>query len=183
MKWKLLNSTPLFSESFFKLRSDRCQLPDGRIMPKYFVLEFSDWVNILPVTPNGRLLMVRQYRQASGLIHLEIPGGSLDPRLNETPEQGALREMEEETGFTSSNIIHVGSHYPNPALQNNRMHTFLALNAVKVRAPQWDEFEAMELYECSVEQLQKHILDGDVSHSLMLASLFLCLQRLKKENP
>ncbi len=171
MDWKILESTELFTSGLFQLRSDRCQLPDGRIMPRYYVLSFPDWVNILPVLPNGDVLLVRQYRHASGLEHLEVPGGSMDPGANETPEEAARREMLEETGFDSHNIIKVGSHYPNPALQNNQMHTYIAFDSFFAQETQLDEFEDLSLYTCSLEQLKKHLQNGDINHSIMMASL------------
>ena len=74
MKWKTLESKELFSSGLFQLKSDRCQLPDGRVMPRYYVMDFPDWVNIIPVTEQGEIILVEQYRHASGEIHLELPG-------------------------------------------------------------------------------------------------------------
>ncbi len=181
MKWKTLESTPLFSSGLLNLRSDRCQLPDGRIMPRYFVLDFPDWVNILPVTAKGELVLIKQYRHGSGLVHLEVPGGSLDPKSNESAIFGARREMLEETGYDSQEIIELGFHYPNPALQSNRMWTYIALNSHKTQDTQWDEFEDMELYLCSLDQLKAHIKNGEVNHSLMLASIMMCLNYLENK--
>ena len=182
MKWKSLESTEIFSSGIFKLSSEKCELPDGRVMEKYFVMDFPDWVNILPITPDGQVILVKQYRHASGEVHLEVPGGSMDPRLKESPEEGARREMLEETGYDSSRIISVGAHYPNPALQTNRMHTFLALDCELTQDQQLDPFEELELYFCSLEALQEHLKKGDITHSIMIASIALCLNYLK-ENP
>ncbi len=181
MKWKILESKSLFSSGLFNLRSDRCELPDGRVNPRYFVLDFPDWVNILPITKTGEVILIKQYRHASGLVHLEIPGGSLDPKLNESVLEAARREMLEETGYDSDQIIDVGSHYPNPALQSNRVHTFLALNAEVKQGTDFDEFEDIELVVCDLKQLKKSIENGEINHSLMMASLMLCLKHLEKK--
>ena len=183
LSWKVLESKELFSSGIFKLRSDRCELPDGRVMPRYFVMEFPDWVNVLPVTKDGQVILVKQYRHASGQVHLEIPGGSMDPRLTESPEAGARREMLEETGYDSSQMELVCSHYPNPALQNNRMHTYIAFDCEKVAEQKFDEFEDLELYFCSIEKLEEHLLNGDISHSIMIASIATALSHLKSKNP
>lgn len=181
MKWKRLESTDIFSSGLFRLRSDRCELPDGKIMPRYFVLDFPDWVNILPVTKDNQVILLKQYRHASGQIHLEIPGGSLDPHRNESTEEGARREMIEETGYNSKEIVKVSCHYPNPALQSNQTHTYIAYNCEKVQEQNLDPFEDLELYFCSVEQLEKHFYSGDFDHSIMLASLAGIIPLLRKK--
>jgi ADP-ribose pyrophosphatase len=180
MSWKVLKTTPLFSSGVFSLRSDRCQLPDGRVMDKYYVMEFPDWVNVLPVLPDGDLLLIDQYRHASGLSHLEIPGGSMDPGSSETPEQAARRELLEETGFDSNEIVPVFSHYPNPALQNNQMHTFIAFNCTQVQEPTFDEFEDLSAHRCSLSDLQNYLEQGRITHSLMIASILLAMPLIKK---
>lgn len=180
MKWKVLSSENVFSSGFFRIQSDRCELPDGRVMPRYYVMSFPDWVNILPITKDGQVLLVRQYRHASGKVHLEIPGGSLDPQAQESTQEGARREMLEETGYDSTNIVKVLSHYPNPALQSNQMHTYIAFNCAKTQEPQLDPFEDLELYQCSLDRLEEHLLSGDIDHSLMIAAVTQALAYLKK---
>ena len=179
MSWKILQTKEIFSSGLFRLRSDKCQLKDGRIMPRYYVMDFPDWVNILPVTDAGQVVLVKQYRHASGREHLEVPGGSLDPRLKESVVEGARREMLEETGYDSKSIVHVGSHYPNPALQSNQMHTYIAYNCFKAQEQNLDEFEELELYFCSIERLKQHLFDGDIDHSIMVASISMALSHLE----
>lgn len=180
MKWKVLKSKELFSTGLFKLRTDECELPDGRIMPRYFVMDFPDWVNVFPVTQSGEVLLLKQYRHASERMHIEIPGGSTDPHRGETVEQAALRELLEETGYDSKNLVKVGTHYPNPAMQSNRMHSYVALDCEKVSEPDLDPYEDLELYPCSIEQVEKHLTNGDIDHTIMVASIHQALNYLKK---
>lgn len=180
MIWKILESKSLFKSGIFELRSDKCELPDGRIMPRYFVMDFPDWVNVVPVTPDNEIIMVKQYRHASKKIHLEVPGGSIDPHRNESNLEGARRELLEETGYDSDQVELVMSHYPNPALQSNQMHTYLARNCKKVQEQSLDEFEDLELYFCSLERLEKHLKDGDIDHTIMIASIAKAIEILKK---
>jgi 8-oxo-dGTP pyrophosphatase MutT (NUDIX family) len=178
MTWKVLSTNKLFSSGLFTLKSEKCELPDGRVMPRYYVMDFPDWVNILPITKNGEVILVKQYRHASKREHLEVPGGSMDPSLQESFLEGARREMLEETGYDSKNIVSIGSHFPNPALQSNRMHTFIAFDCEKVQEQNLDEFEDLSLYFCSLEKLKDHLINGDVDHSIMIASISKALQYL-----
>lgn len=181
MKWKVLESTPIFSSGLFNLRSDRCQLSDGRVMPRYFVMDFPDWVNVVPVTKQGQVILVKQYRHASAEFHLELPGGSLDPRLKESIQAGARREMLEETGYDSNDIVQVASHYPNPALQSNQMHTFIAYDCKEVGAQNLDEFEELTLHFCSIAELESYLVTGKINHSIMMASIARALPILKQK--
>jgi 8-oxo-dGTP pyrophosphatase MutT (NUDIX family) len=178
--WKVLASIELFKTAFFRLRSDRCQLPDGRVMPNYYVMEFTDWVNIVPITSEGQVLAIKQYRHGSGRVHLEVPGGTLDPRFPEDPEVAGQRELLEETGYTSTRWIKCGVHFPNPALQSNRLHTYLALDCLKVSEPHLDPFEDLALEPFALSELQKKLEDGEFSHSLIMASVILALPKLRE---
>ncbi len=88
--------------------------------------------------------------------------------------------MLEETGYDSKNFVKVCSHYPNPALQSNQMHTFIAYDCAKVQEQNLDEFEDLDLYFCSIEKLEEHLLQGDIDHSIMIASVAQALNHLKK---
>lgn len=179
-RWKILESEELLKAGFFRLRRDRCEMPDGRVMPGYYVMEFTDWVNILPIDESGCVIAIEQFRHGSGHTHLEIPGGSLDPRADKEPLSAAKRELLEETGYVSDEWILCGSHYPNPALQNNRLHTFLALDCRYQQPPELDPYEDLKVSAFSVAQLQERLEKGDFSHSLITASITLTLPKLRE---
>ena len=172
-KWEVLKSQITMTAGFFKLRIDECKLPDGRVMPRYHVMEFPDWVNIVPVTDDGQMVMVRQYRHASGEEFLEIPGGGTDPRQQEDPRVGGERELLEETGFEAREWVNCGFQYPNPALQNNRMHVFLALGCHKVSEPKLDPFEDLTVELKPVSEVMRLWEQGHFKHSLISSSLGL----------
>lgn len=179
MKWKILDSKELLKLGFFRLRDDRCELPDGRVMPHYYVIEFADWVNVVPITTDHQVVAVEQFRHGSDLVHLEIPGGSMDPRKNEEPQAAGARELREETGYASEKWIYCGFHYPNPALQNNRMHTFLALDCKKVAEQDLDPYEDLTVKTFPASELAKKLDAGEFTHSLIAASVALALPRLR----
>ncbi len=161
-----------------RFKIDRCELPDGRVMPKYYVMEFPEWVNVVPVTDEGKIVLVEQYRHAIGEWHLEIPGGSTEPGSKEDPKKAALRELAEETGYVPEDIRLIGVHAPNPAMQNNRMHTYIAYGCKKMHEPTPDEFEDLKVITVTVPELIDMIFKGEISHSVVVASILYALPAL-----
>jgi ADP-ribose pyrophosphatase len=178
--WTKLNTEEIFKTSFFRFRKDEARLPNGKICPRYYVMDFPDWVNVVPVTSDGRLILIKQYRHAVEQVCLEIPGGSLDPRANETPEKAGLRELVEETGYVPAEMVLLGSHLPNPALQSNKLWTYLALGCEKKHEQKLDEYEDIEVLTASIEEAFGLVRDGSINHSLMIASLHLAQFHLFK---
>jgi ADP-ribose pyrophosphatase len=178
-KWKVLKSNQVFQSGFFRLRVDECELPDQRVMPRYYVMEFPDWVNVVPVTDDGQMILIDQYRHGAGLDFLEIPGGSSHSG-GEDPLVAGQRELLEETGYEAREWVHCGFHYPNPALQDNKMHTFLALGCRKTREPELDPFECLTVRSVSLQEAVELFNDGAFKHSLMSASMALGLRKLRE---
>ena len=179
--WEVLSSDELYSHPYFRFRKDRCALPDERIMPAYYVMEFVDWVNVVALTDDGKIVLVNQYRHAAKRRFYEFPGGTLDPdNKTETPEQAATRELVEETGYAANRLSYLGLHYPNPGLQDNRMHVYLGTGCCKVSEPKLDTYEDLEVEVVDVQDFLQCIEQGRPMHSLMMASLVLALPAIKK---
>lgn len=179
IKWKVLESKEIFSAGLFRLRTDRCQLPDGRVMPRYYVMEFSDWVHIVPVTKQLQVVMVKQYRHAGEDHFFEVPGGAIEPGKGESSEVAAVRELKEETGYVPETVQFLGSHYPNPALQSNQMHTYLALGCEKICEQDLDAYEDVEVVLVDIKELLHDLRTGKIRHSLMMSSLALAAPYLE----
>ena len=179
-KWKVLESTNIFVSKLMRFYTDKCELPDGRVMPHYYVMEFPEWVNVIALTEEGVAILVEQYRHAAGGGFLEIPGGSTNPGSEEGPQAAAARELREETGYQSENWLNVGFHYPNPAIQTNRLHTYIAFNCKKIQEPELDLYEDLALKTMPVKELYDKANLGEISHSLILASLSLARPYLKE---
>src|SRR5690349_21686722 len=113
--WKILASTHL--RPGFRL--DQCELPSGKLL-EAVVLEFRSWANILAVTKNNEVVLIKQYRHGVQDVLWEIPGGVVENE--EDPAAGVRRELLEETGYKAPKVIQVGKFYPNPALQTNTMY-------------------------------------------------------------
>ncbi len=127
--WRTLSSEPVVRNRWIDVRSDRCLTPSGAEISPYYVLTYPDWVHVVAVTPERGLVLVRQYRHAVGESVLELPGGGMEACEGEA-EQAARRELAEETGFRSERWSRISTLYPNPATHTNRVHAFLALDAV-----------------------------------------------------
>ena len=141
--------------------------------------EERDFVHALPVLPDGRIALVRQYRHAAQVFCLELPGGLLDP--HETPLAGAQREAREECGLTGGEWSELATFYPNPARQTNRFHCFLARNVEKTLAASLDANEEIELYFLTIAEVDAAIADGSFSQSGHIAS-FLMAKSLLQNN-
>ncbi|MRG93885.1 NUDIX hydrolase [Polyangium spumosum] len=142
----------------------------------YFTLQMPDWVSIAAVTTDGRIVLVQQYRHGINEVTLETAGGIVDE--GETPELAARRELREETGFASKDLEPLGWVHPNPAVQNNRCHLFLARRAEAAGAPAPDEDEHIEPVVLSVGEVQKALDEGTIGHALAVVTLERALRRL-----
>ena len=176
-RWKVLKSKEITQAGFFRLRVDECELPDGRVNPRYYVFEYPDWVNIVPVTTDGKLVMIEQYRHGAGEDFLEIPGGATHG-AGEDPKIGGARELREETGFEPTEWIYCGHQYPNPAMQSNKLHTFLALGCRKVGEPELDPFEDLKTVLMPVSEVYRKLDNAELTHSLIVSSLFFARKHL-----
>jgi 8-oxo-dGTP pyrophosphatase MutT (NUDIX family) len=154
------------------LRVERAtrRLADGPLHD-FIVLQAPDWVNILPVTPRGQVVLIRQWRQGSGRPSLEIPGGIIDP--GESPREAGARELMEETGYAASRLVRLGQVNPNPALFANTCHSYLALEVAPQAPPRRDDSERIEVLRRPVADLPGLVRDGSIDHALVLAALCL----------
>jgi len=172
-KWKLLNSEIKFSDRLLKLRHDRYHFSKSDTVKDYTVIETSDWVNIIPVTPDGLIILIKQFRHGREEVVIEIPGGVVEK--NEEPSEAAGRELLEETGYEGKELVRLGTVIPNPAIQNNRCHIFLASNAIKVSEQKLDPHEAIEIFFGTREEVYKMILEGKIDHSLVIDAFCLLM--------
>jgi len=167
--WKCLGTNTVFENRILALRQDTYHFLPNDIIKDFTVLEFGDWVNIIPITSQGEVVLIRQYRHGIMRDTIEIPGGLLS-ETDTSPIDAALRELEEETGYSSSDIIHIGTVEPNPAIQNNRCYTYLARNAYRKSSQRLDSTEAIHVDVIKKEEVYGMIRSGQITHGLVIAA-------------
>ncbi|HUH33178.1 MAG TPA: NUDIX hydrolase [Daejeonella sp.] len=177
LNWKLLSSEYLFKDNWATLRADTCQMPNGNIIKPYYVLEYPDWVNVVAVTEDNEIIVIKQYRHAAGEVILEIPGGCIDH--DETPEEAVRRELLEETGYAFKDIELLSILYANPATGNNKTHCFLATGGKKVQDQTLDHGEDIVVELITPERLKELVLENQIGQALHTSGIFYALMRLK----
>ena len=125
MNWKILSSEYLFSDLWFKVRKDKCETPQGKIVDPYYVYEFPTWVTAVALTNDGKIILERQYRHALGEVCIEIPGGCVDD-TDSNLEEAIKRELLEETGYTASRWKKILYFYVSPGFLDETMSIYLA---------------------------------------------------------
>ncbi len=168
--WKLISSQTNKSFPIFDLRTDRVESPRTREEYDFYILESRDWVNVIPLTSDNDVVLIRQYRHGTRTITLEIPGGIIEG--NDSPEEAARRELREETGYHASVMHPLGHVHPNPAFLDNICYTFLARDVSRVGEQEQDDREDIEVVLWPVEEIPRLIREGEITHSLIIAAFY-----------
>lgn len=170
--WRLISSTRKFSDRLIAVDHDRYELAGNGRAGQFTIIRTSDWINVIPVTTEGSLVFIRQFRHGIREVTLEIPGGAIDAG-DDTPRKAAERELREETGYEAARWEYLGCVTPNPALLDNRCHTFLATEAHRVGEPTFDPYERIEVELLSRRDAARALRDHTVHHGLVLAAFGL----------
>ncbi|MBF8808510.1 MAG: NUDIX hydrolase [Enterococcus lacertideformus] len=156
---KTIERKEIYRGAIIYVALDEVQLPDGNRAKRELVFH-PGGVGIIAFDNQDRLLLVKQFRKPLEKVILEIPAGKIDPGEREMPEQTAIRELEEETGYRAEKLQHVISMYLSPGFANERMHIYHATNLKQVAEPlAQDEDETLELYALTLAEAKQAIAD------------------------
>jgi ADP-ribose pyrophosphatase len=179
LKWRVIDSEYLFSDLWFRIRKDICETPQGKIINPYYVYEFPEWVTAVPVTDDGKIIMIHQYRHALGETCLELPGGCVDD-ADKNFEEAIARELLEETGYSFSSYESLGKTSANPSTNNNLMHMFLAKGGKKVSAQQLDDNEEIEVELFTVDEVKQLLKENKIIQAMHVTCLMYALEKLNE---
>ncbi len=179
MKWKILSSEYLYRETWFTIRKDTCETQEGKIISPYYVYEFPTWVTALPLTKEGKVILVRQYRHAIGETILEIPGGCVDD-TDSSLQQAVERELLEETGYQFSEYHYLGKISPNPSTNTNWMHMYLARGGEHVQELKLDPNEEIEVVLVSIEELKEMLRQNQILQAMHVTTIMYALTKLEE---
>lgn len=172
--WKLLSTEYLVNAPWLKVAKEKCELPNGNVIDDFYTLWQPDWVLILARTKEGKWVTTQQYRHGTGEIALEFPAGIIDK--GETPEQAALRELQEECGYCmdpgSRASCLIGSFPVNPDRHRGKYHIVFIDGVVRAGSTNFDETEEIVAGELTDDELQAKIVDGTFHHPLQIAGYY-----------
>lgn len=162
-----------------RLRADEVELPDGTVIEQYFVRESRGFVVAFAITPDARIVLVRQYRYGSDAIHLELPAGMLDG--DEAPLDCAARELIEETGYEAASWEAVATYYVEAVRSQAKTYVFLARDARRVREPEPDASEVLETELAGFDEFRAMLADGRIDTAHTLAAAYRVLDYLGRK--
>ena len=161
---------------YFALRSDQLRLPDGAVKDPYYVIERPDAAIVFPLTREGEVVLVRQYRPAIERVELGLPAGLVEE--GEDPEKAARRELSEETGYAGGEWESLGAVASSPSLKDNWAYLYLARGVEFAASQRPDEYERLEIVSVPVEELLPKIQAGEIVSSSGVAAILLALNKL-----
>ncbi|WP_414661262.1 NUDIX hydrolase [Horticoccus sp. 23ND18S-11] len=170
-RWEKLGQRSQLQTRVFEVRGTRYRHPVRLTEREFVVIHAPDWVNVVAVTTDERIVLVRQFRYGIDEFSLEVPGGVME--AGEDPVTAGLRELREETGFHGASARLLGNVHPNPAIQANRCHFVLVEGAERAHELEWDTDEELQVTTPTVAEVLALAHAGAIVHGLALNALMM----------
>lgn len=175
LRWRVIERVEGEDHGVFRTVRHKAEHPATGLTKDFSVLKMPDWANVIALTHDDHVVMVRQFRHGTDEITLEIPGGAVDP--GETHGDAVARELREETGYEAGAWMRLGDVQPNPAIQNNVCSTWLATDARRVDSPSPDEGEVLSVDEVPLQDIPEMLRSGQIRHGIVVAAFAHLLLR------
>lgn len=176
--WRVVDSEIVIESPYFRLRCDQIEFDDGRRVGDYYVRESRGFAVVFAITPDEKIVLVRQYKHGIAESVLELPAGGIDP--GETPDACAARELAEETGYASApqDLSLARSFILDPTSSTTRYHLFLAKNARPTATVKFDPLEDIEIELVTFAELRRYVRDGTIAVGSQIAAIYHALDML-----
>ena len=168
--WDIIESRRLNSYRIFSTRMDIGKSPVTGREHDFYIIEAPTWVNVVGISADDEILLIKQYRHGIRSVTFEIPGGMVDP--GESPLDAARRELLEETGFGSSDWVLIGHVHPNPAIQDNMCFTYLARNVEQIAKPRTEGTEDIASFLIPTSEIISLVSNGEITHALVISAFY-----------
>jgi len=177
--WKTLSFQQVIDTPYLKIRREQVAVPNGPIIPDYYIIENRGWVGVVPLTEDGRFLINNQYKHGIGHEVLEFPAGGIDAHEDD-PVITAHRELMEETGYSfEDHQVELLAHmYANPTGARTQVWWYLARNIRKTGTPKEDPVEVIENLLITPRELLELIHNGSFAVQGQIAAAYMALERL-----
>jgi 8-oxo-dGTP pyrophosphatase MutT (NUDIX family) len=175
--WTVTGSRHVLRDRWISVRADDCVTAEGVEIAPYYVLEYPDWVIVVAIDDQDRIILVEQYRHGWGIMSLELPTGGVEPG-DADPVASAARELAEETGYVSSDWHYLTALAPNPSNMANKCHFLLARSARQMVMPEDDPTERLRVVPCPVEEVVAMAKAGTIVQSMHVAALAMVLSSI-----
>ncbi len=169
--WEVLARRTLVSDRWLTLHADTVRTGAGVVLDPFYLIDERSWACAVPLLPDGRLVLVEQYRHGAGRVLYELPAGDIDP--GETPAAAAVRELTEESGYRAiGDAVPLGALYPEPARNRSRGHGFFVRVDAVPTAMALDHGEAIRPRLLTVAESFAAVADGRIAHAVQVAFLY-----------
>jgi 8-oxo-dGTP pyrophosphatase MutT (NUDIX family) len=174
--WTTLESRSILRDRWINVLAERCRTADGAEVTPYYVLDYPDWVHVVALTTEDRVILTRQYRQGVRAFSIELPCGAM--HAGENPVEAAARELAEETGYAGDRGEILATNWVNAASHRNSVHTVLVRNARRKSTSRSDPAEVVDAFEVSWTEAIGLARRGEIKAAMHVASVLLAQQEV-----